>query len=214
MPRYPRSLMRLNTTFDKEQLATALSTSPDPRLQAVAIAIRNPENAAIDERNRMSIAAICVQERVSYDLVAEHYKRWARTEGDLQAAKRYPAMVQRLARQAAPSRVACIECNGEGRITAGKGKRQVTELCKACSGAGQVEPPGDPLAQKRILEIMGVLGQQKVNIVNAQGSQFLTTNDRYEDLLKAARAGGQGQAGAPAMPAMPVLEAEVTDGPD
>lgn len=194
------ALRKLSKTLDRIELAEALSTSIDPREQALSLLLkgRDPETGlpyhekVRKDIDKLSIGNLCGRCGVTYRMVITAFRDYKRMEAVVGAARRLPNIVQDIAIDAESHEVTCAACEGMGKVTITKTDAEGRETshekrCIPCEGIGKVRQMGDKDARKMILEMVELTGRGVMNI-NAPNSNIVAAGgDSLEDVLKSAR---------------------------
>lgn len=188
-----RALTRLNTLFDRDELATALAASADPRERQLGQMLASPD----DRFSKLTVAGLASRLGLSHAQIMTAFRQYKRDEAIVEVARRAPAIVRDIASDALNREITCSACKGAGRIvdTGRPGDPITTEMCIPCEGSGKVILHGDPTARKQALEIMELTGRGQTTINAPGGQMVVATEGSLEEALKRMRQGANGGNG-------------------
>jgi|SRR5579859_108864 len=184
----PVSIQRVNRLLSRMEMALALDQQADGDIDMIHLA--QLLRSSSPDAAKCSPHTLAQKIGLPYSRIVEAFKQSKRMETVVAVARHMPEVGEGIAQDAMPKDVLCTACEGKGEVVAGIAEQPQTKLCIPCEGKGKVRQPGDPMARKQVLEMMGLAGQHATPITAPGANILIAGGESLEETLKNIKRGG------------------------
>lgn len=159
-PRHDKSFKTLSEHCSRDELATCLGVSDDPRVVTLVTYLLSPNRGM----QRRSLANLAAMADLSYSEVLRAITNSRVSEGILRMSKQLPQMMEDAVVDAMAKQIPCDRCKGTGNVMKlrkrKKGEDIPYETCWSCEGTGKKRQAGDKDARALVFESVGMTNRK------------------------------------------------------
>jgi len=149
-------MKRIESVITREELMGVLETTDDQRARKLLELFTDPGPSHVNA----SLFTLAHRAGLTAPELITLFRKHQIDLGAIRVARHIPDIMEDTAVDARSETVECWVCDGDGKITKGKGKARFTVVCAECQGKGEVRVRGDIENRKLIWESTGLINRR------------------------------------------------------